>query len=446
MSNLNKSNSISGFPEFLPEEQIVFNNVMDVIKKAYERSGAVPIETPAVERVSTLLSKGANDKEIYGLRRLQADGGNDTKDLALRFDLTVPLARYVVQRKNDLVFPFKRYQISPVFRGERAQAGRYRQFYQCDIDVIGDGKLSLLNDAEMPSIIYQIFKELNIGEFIIRINNRKVLTGYLSSINIDEELIINTLNIMDSYEKVGSIVISEQLKCLGLKDTNIKQIMEFFTKTGSSVEILTYLESIKGNDEFTLGLSELKTVITSIGDLGVPTDYYKVDLSIIRGLDYYTGTIYETSLKNNEAIGSICSGGRYDNLTKNFSKDKFPGVGISIGLTRLIPQLIKNGILKRAKQTVAHVLVTTMQKDMMSDYFKLTQSIRNAGINCDIYLEDKNIGGQMKFANKKGFKYVVIIGEEEFSSNKCIVRDMYSGEQVEINITTLISFFQDKLG
>jgi histidyl-tRNA synthetase len=440
-----KINPISGFPEFLPQEQILFNNVMNIIKEEYERAGAVPIETAAVERVDTLLAKGANDKEIYGLRRIKAEGDNDAKDIALRFDLTVPLARYTIQNKNDLAFPFKRYQCSPVFRGERSQDGRYRQFYQCDIDVIGNGKLSLYNDAEMPVIIYNIFKKLNIGEFTIRINNRKVLTGFLNSINIEESKVLDVLNIMDAYEKVGSIVINDQLQELELDDDTISKIMELFSIKGSNEETIKYLESINGNEEFTQGLDELKTVTQAISDLGVPTEYYNIDLSIIRGLDYYTGTIYETTLKANPSLGSICSGGRYDNLTKNFTKEEFPGVGISIGLTRLIPQLIKTGVLKVPSQTVAPVLITTIQKDKMSEYLKLAQKVRESGIKCDIYLEDRKFPTQLKYANKKGFRYVVIIGEDEFENQTCIVRDMVSGEQSTLRIEGLVEFLEERL-
>jgi histidyl-tRNA synthetase len=432
--------AISGFPEFLPGEQITFNQVIDVIKKGFERAGAVPIETPAVERIETLsTAKGNISKEVYGLRRLKAEEGDDATDLALHFDLTVPLARYVAEHANDLAFPFRRYQIQPVWRGERAQAGRYRQFYQCDIDVIGEEELSLLNDAEMPFIIYQIFKELNIGHFQIRINNRKILQGFLTHVGVDEAEVSTVIGIVDALEKVGVTQVTEDLTKADLNATAIESILEFFSKKASSDELIDYLKSLNIEGEFATGLNELVTVLEGIGNLGVPSDYFGIDLSMVRGLDYYTGTIYETRLTGHAGIGSICSGGRYDNLAANFASKKYPGVGISIGLTRLLPKLFELGIIQPSKPTVASVLVMSLEKDRQQDYLRIGGLLRNAGINTEVYLEDKKLAAQMKYANKKGIPFVVIIGQEEFDNNIALIRNMADGDQKSVQVENLVS-------
>jgi len=439
--------AISGFPEFLPGEQITFNQVIGVIRKGFERSGAVPIETPAVERIETLsTAKGNISKEVYGLRRLKAEEGDDTTDLALHFDLTVPLARYVAEHANDLAFPFRRYQIQPVWRGERAQAGRYRQFYQCDIDVIGEDELSLLNDAEMPFIIYQIFKELNIGHFQIRINNRKILQGFLTHVEVDQSEIPNVIGIVDSLEKVGISQVTELLAEASLSNAAIQSILEFFSMKASSSELLDYLKSLNIEGEFATGLNELTVVLEGIGNLGVPNDYYGVDLSMVRGLDYYTGTIYETRLTGHAGIGSICSGGRYDNLAANFASRKYPGVGISIGLTRLLPKLFELGIIQPSKPTVASVLVMSLDKDRQQDYLRIGGLLRNTGINTEVYLEDKKLAAQMKYANKKGIPFVVIIGQEEFEKNTALIRKMEDGEQQSVKVENLVTALQELLG
>lgn len=434
---------ISGFPEFMPGEQITFNRVVDVIRKGFERSGAVPIETPAVERIETLsTAKGNISKEVYGLRRLRAEEGDDGKDLALHFDLTVPLARYVSQHSNDLAFPFRRYQIQPVWRGERAQSGRYRQFYQCDIDVIGDGELSLLNDAEMPFVIYQIFKELNIGHFYIKINNRKILQGFLLNSGVAQEEIQNVIGIVDAIDKVGISQVREQLSQANLTDEAINSILEFFSMKASSDELINYLTALNIEGEFATGLDELTTVLKGIDMLGVPSDYYGVDLSMVRGLDYYTGTIYETRLTGHAGIGSICSGGRYEDLASNFAGKKYPGVGISIGLTRLLPKLFEMGVIKPSKPTVTSVLVMSLEKDRQQEYLRIGGLLRNAGINTEVYLEDKKLAVQMKYANKKGIPFVVIIGQEEFENNVAIIRSMEDGEQQRVEMDELVPKLQ----
>lgn len=432
-------NAISGFPEMLPGEQITFNRIVDTIRKGFESAGAVPIETPAVERVDTLLAKGGVDKEVYGLKRLKADEQSDDNDLALHFDLTVPLARYVAQHKNELTFPFRRYQIQPVWRGERAQAGRYRQFYQCDIDVIGNGDLSILHDAEMPFIIYTIFRQLDIGKFLIRINNRKIITGFLASVGIKNEGIQEALKAVDDLEKKGIADTSQRLEALGISASKVKETLDFFEKKGSNEEILQYLHTISGDEAFNVGVDELSTVIQAIESLGVPSDYYCIDLSVARGLDYYTGTIYETRLVGQAGIGSICSGGRYDDLASHFSGGaKYPGVGISIGLTRLFPRLLQIGAIKADSPRTADVMIAALDNDHLLDYLKIGAQLRNSGINTEVYLDGKKLGVQMKYANKKGVKYVILIGEDEFSKHTFILRDMNTGDQETLPIENIV--------
>jgi histidyl-tRNA synthetase len=364
----------------------------------------------------------------------------------LHFDLTIPLARYVAEHANDLAFPFRRYQIQPVWRGERAQAGRSKQFYQCDIDVIGEENLSLLNDAEMPFIIYQIFKELNIGHFKIRINNRKVLQGFLTHIGVVQEKILTVIGIVDALEKIGIIQVTEQLSEAGLSSAAIKSILEFFSMKASSDELLDYLKSLNIEGEFATGLYELTVVLEGISNLGVPSDYYGVDLSMVRGLDYYTGTIYEARLVGHAGIGSICSGGRYDNLTENFADKKYPGVGISIGLTRLLPKLFELGIIKPSKPNVSSVLVTSLEQDRQQDYLKIGGLLRTAGINTEVYLEDKKLAVQMKYANKKGIPFIIIIGQEEFEKDTALIRNMADGEQHSVQLENLVVTLQSLLG
>ena len=311
---------ISGFPELLPGEQITFNRMVSAIRNGFESAGAVPIETPAVERVDTLLKKGGIDKEIYALTRLRETSSTDEKDLALHFDLTVPLARYVAQHKQNLAFPFKRYQIQPVWRGERAQAGRSRQFYQCDIDVIGNGELSLLYDAEMPFVIFNIFRELDFGQFEIRINNRKIIVGFLEMMGVSSEKVPAALKAVDELEKKGIAYTTDNLVALGICESDVPKVLEFFEGGKSDSDVFDYLEGMDGDERFRNGVSELQKVLEAIETLGMPSEYYRVDLSVARGLDYYTGTIYETHLVGHRGIGSICSGGRFDDLASHFAK------------------------------------------------------------------------------------------------------------------------------
>ena len=434
------SKPISGFPEFLPAEQIRFNAMMEVIRRNYERVGAVPIETPAVERIETLTAKGGNEKEIYALRRLAAEGSDDGTELALRFDLTVPMARFVVQHAGHLTFPFRRYQMQPVWRGERPQAGRYRQFHQCDIDIVGDGALGLVNDAEMPVVIDRIFTELAIGRFVISVNNRKILNGFLSSVGLTSDAQVSAaLKIVDSMEKMGTERTKTDLSELHLSDAGIERLITFFSAKHGTDETLAFLQEHQTNDTIRTGVDELRTVVAYMRQMGMPEDHFRIDTSIARGLDYYTGTVYETRLLAHPALGSICSGGRYDTLLRTLGADRdMPGVGISIGLTRLFPRLVEAGVLAVGPATVAPVLVTTMASEYLPHYLRFGAALRQAGINTEIFTEPKKLGAQMKYAHRKGFGVVVIAGEQELTSGTVLLRRLSDGEQVQVSQTDFV--------
>ncbi|KKR37901.1 MAG: Histidine-tRNA ligase [Parcubacteria group bacterium GW2011_GWF2_40_10] len=421
---------ISGFPEWLPEERILEQKILDIIRDNFEKYGFSPIETSAVEKTAMLIAKGSNDREIYTLGRLSNYSGDNDQNLALHFDLTVPLARYVAQNYSLLNFPFRRYQIQKVWRGERPQSGRYREFYQCDIDVVGDKDLPLLVDAEMPSVIYQIFKQMNIGKFMIGVNNRKILQGYFSFYGLTNHCINEAMHAIDKLEKVGVDKTRETMAEKGIGADIIDGIINFAGINKPINEIMEYLRSCKiDNELFLQGVDELEQVIGHMATLGIPQDSYKVNLGIVRGLDYYTGTIYETTLVDYPEIGSICSGGRYDNLTSFFGDKKMPGVGISIGLTRLFSQLLKTGILKTGPATVAPVLVTSMDKSLMSYYFKIATLLRNSGIKTEVFFDSKRIGDQLKYASKKGFKFAIIAGNDEVNNDGVQVKNLETGEQ-----------------
>lgn len=443
MTSVIKPMPISGFPEFLPAQQIVFNRMLEIVRTNFERYGFSPIETPSVERKEILTSKGGNEKEIYALSRLAAeDGENAETDLALHFDLTVPLARYVAQHKDKLVFPFRRYQIQKVWRGERAQAGRSREFYQCDIDVIGRGSVSILNDAEIPSIIYAIFREMGIGPFVIRINNRKILQGYFASLEVPSDRVADVIRIVDKLEKIGSDkVIAELVKTCDLSEATANTIFAFLGEAIDTDRVLAKLATIQNaNDLLQTGVEELRVVIDGIRAFGVPEDYFKIDLTIARGLEYYTGTVYETQLRSHPEIGSICSGGRYDDLASFFTNEKLPGIGISIGLTRLISVLMDAGVIKADSATIAQVLVTTMDESRKTDYLRIGALLRSAGIATEVYLEKGRLGEQLKYASKKGFRYAIIIGADEFDRQMVKVKNLVSGEEREIPLSELPAY------
>ena len=423
-----KPQSIGGFPEWLPEEKLVEERCLAIIREEFQRFGFTPIETPAVERQEILTAKGIVEKEIYALSRLAAGEGEDpATDLALHFDLTVPLARYVAQHFNRLTFPFRRYQIQKVWRGERPQAGRFREFYQCDIDIIGNGSLSALADAELPVVIQRIFSRIGVGPFAVRLNNRRVLQGFLESVGLPADRFPAALKAIDALEKIGEDAVVEALeRDTGLDAAAARSVVSF---TGRPIASPAELDGLADGDLYAQGVRELTEVVDGMTALGMPADAYRIDLSIARGLDYYTGTVYETELVDRPEVGSICSGGRYDNLATAFTRQRLPGVGISIGLTRMLARLLEAGVLKPAAATPATVLVTTMDRSRLADYLAMARALRQAGIDTEVYTEPKKLGDQFKYADRKGFRFAVVAGADEFAADTVQVKDLASGEQ-----------------
>ena len=413
--------TLPGFMELLPTEQIKFNRIKEIIKHTYEKYGFLPIDTPVIESSDVLLAKagGETEKQIY--RFTKGDS-----DLSLRFDLTVPLAKYVAKNYNNLTFPFRRYQIGKVYRGERTQRGRYREFYQCDIDIIDNESLNIINDAEIPSIIYNIFKEIDFGKFTIRINNRKVLSGFFEALNLNDK-ITDILRIVDKIDKIGKDKVSDMLKEIKITEEQIAKIVEFITTKDNVIE---YLKSLKlDNSLFEEGVAELEIVQKYMNSFGVPEDYYMVDLSIARGLDYYTGTVYETIIDDYPQIGSICSGGRYDNLAEFYTDKKLPGVGISIGLTRLFFILNEYKLMKDQKDSsIAEYLIIPMIEDLTYP-IEVATKLRAKGKKVEIYFDNKSMKKKMNYANKQNVPFVIIIGEDEINANKVMLKNMFTGEQ-----------------
>ena len=437
----------SGFPEFLPGEKRLEVYLLDTIRGVFESYGFTPIETPAIERLEVLQAKGnQGDNIIYGIdpilppnRQAEKDkaGESGSEARALKFDQTVPLAAYIARNLNNLTFPFARYQMDSVFRGERAKDGRFRQFRQCDIDVIARRELSLLYDAQMPAIISEIFTAIKIGDFLIRINNRKILTGFFQSVGVAEDKIRSCVNIIDNLEKIGETKVKQELDKIGISVEQTEQIIDFIKIDGTVDEILNKLkdltEKMPKAEQFKLGVTELATVISGVRNLGVSENNFCIDLSIARGLNYYTGTVYETTLIGHEALGSICSGGRYEELVGMFLGEKMPGVGISIGLTRLISRLLKAGILDTLPATPAQVMVVNMQDELMPTYLQVSQQLRQAGINVITSFDQRSLGKQFQLAEKQGIQLCVIIGSEEAKTNKAALKDLRNREQIEIS-------------
>ena len=416
--------TLSGFMELLPQDQIKFNEIMNVIKETYELYGFLPQETPIIESSEVLLAKagGETEKQIYSFTK------GDT-DLSLRFDLTVPLAKYVAKNYNELTFPYRRYQIGKVFRGERAQKGRYREFYQCDIDIIGDGKLSIINDAEIPSIIYTIFKKLNFGKFVIKINNRKILNGLFDELEIADKM-KDILIVIDKLEKIGMDAVKAELMDLGLTQEKIEKIEGFLNISGNNDEKLQKLKDLNFESEiFKSGLEELEEVVKYVRLFNIEEEYFKIDLTIARGLDYYTGTVYETNLVGYESIGSVCSGGRYENLAGYYTKKDLPGVGISIGLTRLFYNLKELGLLgENSQKSISKVDIVTMGVGL-EEAIDIANVLRDNGINTEIYKEDAKTKNKFSYANGLEIPYMIIIGEDEVSQGKYTIKNMTTGEQ-----------------
>lgn len=413
--------------ELLPNEQILFEQMKNTIEQTYRQYGFLPIDTPIIELSDVLLAKagGETEKQIYRFEK------GDT-DLSLRFDLTVPLAKYVAKNYGNLSFPFRRYQIGKVYRGERTQKGRFREFYQCDIDVIGDGELSILNDAELPSVIYTVFKRLGFDNFTIRINNRKLLNGLFIEIG-QEDNSTEILRIIDKIDKIGKEAVESELLRLNLNKEHVKKIMKFILIQGTNQEKLQQLEELKiENEQFNQGLEEIKQVLKYVGIFGVPEGNYQLDLTIARGLDYYTGTVYETFLNDYRELGSVCSGGRYENLADYYTDKKLPGVGISIGLTRLFYKLNELQLIKAEKKSVADVLIISMVDDMEVP-IKIASKLRNEGKKVEIYLNNKKLKAKFKYADKLEIPYVIIIGEDEIANNILKIKNMETGEEFECN-------------
>ena len=409
--------------EYLPQEQLQFNALVDLVRATFERFAFLPIETPSAERKEVLTSKGGVEKEIYALARLAAGDDDDeaaTKG-ALRFDLTVPLARYVAMRERELAFPFRRYQIQRVWRGETPQArkGRFREFYQCDIDIIGRERLSLLAEAEIPSVIYSVFRDMAIGEFRIRINNRKVLRALLHRFEVPEARAAAVLRTLDKIDKEPRARIQEDLEREGV--ARAAGLYETVSEKRDTADTLRMLEGLSLQGP---GVEELREVAGAIRKFGVPDSAFAVDLGVVRGLDYYTGTIYETTLAQYPELGSICSGGRYDDLASYFTDTRLPGVGISIGLTRLFSKLREAGLLKPPARTPAEALVVTMDGRFLDRYIGIGRALREAGVNTEVYLETAKLKNQLAYADRKGFRVAVIAGEDEFARNAAQVKNL----------------------
>lgn len=426
-----KPTTLPGFMELLPEDQIIFNKMLNKIQNVYERYGFLPIDTPIIEKSEVLLAKGGGDTEKQIYRFNKGDS-----DLSLRFDLTVPLARYVSQHMSSLTFPFRRYQIGKVYRGERTQRGRFREFYQCDIDIIGNETLSIINDAEIPSVIYSIFTELDLDEFTIHINNRKILNGLFEYLDIDNKE--EALRIIDKLDKIGSDNVSSELKDCDISQESIDKLLNFINIKGTNEEILCNLKALNiPNSTYLLGLEELSNITYYMKSFGIPEKNYTIDLKIARGLDYYTGTVFETILNNYPQIGSVCSGGRYDNLAEYYTKQKLPGVGISIGLTRLFYQLREAGIIKSLNSSLIDILVIPLDNSL--EYcINLAKKFRQNNISTQVYLEDKKISKKLDYANKLNIPYVILVGSEEMESGLLTLKDMNSGKQFKLSYNEII--------
>ena len=422
--------TLPGMMELLPEDQLVFDTIKRKIEDVFIKNAFFSIDTPAIEKLDVLLSKGGGEtsKQVFRI-------DNSKKNQGLRFDLTVPLAKYVSMYMQDLAFPFRRYQIAKVYRGERNQKGRYKEFYQCDIDIIGNEKLSLYNDAEIVKCMYEALKSIDVPEFEFQFNNRKILNGYFSYLGIDD--FESCLRVIDKLDKIGIDNVKEELSKINLDASKIDTLLKFLEIDRTNQEIIEKLESLNiDNELFTCGVNELKFVYQDILSLGVNPENIKINLSITRGLDYYTGSVFETFFKDYREIGSICSGGRYDSLANNFTKSKLPGVGMSIGLTRLFYQLQELNLVK-GKQTNFDCIIIPM-KGYEKNAVKLMNDLRNSSVKCMSYLEDDKLKKKFNYADKLSVKYVIIIGQDEVEQNKFTLRNMENGNQELLELNEII--------
>ena len=436
-----KPRTLSGFMELLPGKQIRFEKMLEILRTTYASYGFAPLDTPVIEDAQILLAKGGGETEKQIYRFTKGDS-----DLALRFDLTVPLAKYVALHYNELAFPFRRFQISKVYRGERAQRGRFREFYQADIDIIGDGKLDILNEAEIPAIIYKVFRGFGLSRFQIRVNNRKILNGFYAMLGLSEKSgdIMRTVDKLDKIgaEKVKLILLED----CGLTEDQADEILRFIAITGSNAQVLSALEGYAGRNEmFDQGLSELRAVTVNLAAFGVPEANFAVDLTIARGLDYYTGTVYETTLLDHPEIGSVCSGGRYDNLAGYYIDKALPGVGISIGLTRLFYVLDEQGLLNPALPSAPADALVLPMTDSPAAAIALAETIRSAGLRVQLYGEQKKFKQKMAYANKLEVPFVVLLGEDEIAEGVCSVKNMATGEQVKLSPADAAAYIKNAL-
>ena len=436
-----KPRTLSGFMELLPQKQQQMERFLAVLRDTYSLYGFTPLDTPIIEDAQILLAKGGGETEKQIYRFQKGDS-----DLALRFDLTVPLAKYVALHYGELSFPFRRFQIGKVYRGERAQRGRFREFYQADIDVIGDGKLDIINEAEIPAIIYKTFSRLGLKRFQIRVNNRKILNGFYAMLGLSDKS-AEVMRTVDKLDKIGP----EKVKVLLTEDVGVApeaadEILKFIAIDGTNEEVMAALEGYLGRNEvFDLGYSELSAVVKYLSAFGVPQENFRVDLTIARGLDYYTGTVYETAMLDHPEIGSICSGGRYDNLAEYYTDKPLPGVGISIGVTRLFYVLEEQGYLSDSGVTApADVLVLPMTEDMAPAIAAAT-TLRDAGIRTQIYGEQKKFKAKMSYCAKLGIPFAVLLGEDEIAQNKLSVKNFATGEQVTVSTEEAIGLIQAEL-
>lgn len=430
--NIVKPQTIAGVMELLPDDQLVFDYIKKIIEDTFLSYQFLPIDTPAIEKNDILFAKGGGEteKQIFGI-------DSSKKDMSLRFDLTVPLARYVSEHFSNLNFPFKRYQIAKVYRGERNQKGRYKEFYQCDIDIIGNNSLSIHNDALLPKVIYDIFQKLDFDGIKFHINNRKLLNGFFESIEIsDKEEVLRTI---DKKAKIGDEKTKELLTDLCGEEKALK-LMELINNKRENRELLTYLESLDLNENYKTGLNELREVYDYMIKFGIDDKSIMIDLSITRGLDYYTSTVYETFLDGYESIGSVCSGGRYENLAGNFSKQNLPGVGLSIGLTRLFYQFQELGLVEKYRKKFTDCLVIPMDEKLNFYAIEIANNLKNQGYKVDIYLEDGKFKKKINYADKIGVKKVLIIGQEEFENKMVSVKNMEDGKQVSVKIEEISAY------
>lgn len=439
MKNKVSPKIMSGFMELLPAEQIVFDQMKQIIEQTYQTYGFVSLDTPVMELSEVLLAKagGETEKQIYRFQK-------GDSDISLRFDLTVPLARYVAAHQNDLAFPFRRCQISKSYRGERPQRGRFREFYQADIDIIGSEKLSVLADAELPSIIYQTLVNLGLDKFIIRLNNRKVLKGFYDALGLADKQ-TDILRLIDKVDKIGIGNVMAGLTELGCSEEHCQAIQALLNIHGTSVQVIATLKALNiQNDLFVQGVDELEKVSEAMINLGTPESHFKIDLTIARGLDYYTGTVYETNVVGYEDWGSICSGGRYENLAENYTDRKYPGVGMSIGLSRLFDFLRNAGMLQIGATTPANVLIIPMTPDTRYA-LKVATMLRGAGVKTEVYFADTKFKNKMTYANKIKVPYVLILGEDEEKNTSVALKNMQTGDQQTIVLGDLIPVMEETI-